>query len=165
MTGSAFTTPYWFGRTESVVLHLKTMNLDDPDGQCGMAAYLRFVEKLIVVGFGGGMLPLYYALYMTVHPQFVFWYVLTPSTEFLILFVLVLRLVRNIYRIREEYDSVRQKIGPWSVQNSAKIPPDPTIGFLGSQWWNLPASVVAVLTLGWVVLDFLGVRSVLFPTK
>lgn len=76
----------------------------------------------------------------------------------IIILLIIVRLIRNavILRFLCREILVNQKHGA-----TDQVPIDPTIDFLGKDWWKLPATISVSLASIWVLLELMGLSKIL----
>jgi len=137
-------------------------NLDPlaPDGKFGAERYVEFLQT--------------WTLWLILAPSalgiFFFRYVVEMETVFspvrllygcgigIVILFIVVRLITNaiILRFRCRDALVDQKLG-----EADRVPIDPTISFLGTDWWKLPAMITVSLTSIWALLEFIGLSKII----
>ena len=160
-TAFALTIAYCTTRSK----HLPTaLDFDDITGHCGVGPLVTFLEKWSSLGLLLGLLPLLVILNAAAVNQddFDITYALTPSVELCVIVFLIYRLITNARLIRHRYTSqVSQAGASYAEIRAMELPADPTLGFLGTHWWKLPAAVSAVVAIAMYVADWLGIRAAL----
>ncbi len=75
-----------------------------------------------------------------------------------IITLIVVKLIRNAIILRFRcYDALSGK----AFTEGDKQPTDPTISFLGTEWWKLPAAISVALASIWVLLRWLGMSKII----
>jgi len=83
---------------------------------------------------------------------------LAPVAAALVLTALLVgRLVTNAIRLRAAYHkAIAATATTWDPDEARKWPPDPTIPFIGENWWKLPATFAAIAFALWQILEWTG---------
>lgn len=134
------------------------LELDNPDGTCGVGAYVSFLHTWTILTFAFAIGPAilwirFLRVDVSSHPGY-----LAPVGAALVLTgLLVGRLVNNAIRLRAEYhEAIAYSARTWDPDEAKKQPPDPTISFIGENWWKLPATLGAIVLALWQILEWTG---------
>jgi hypothetical protein len=73
--------------------------------------------------------------------------------------ILVGRTIWRAVSIKILYWSSVEKLDKKWKEIKEDIPPDPTISFLGENWWSLPASLTGVFAALWVLIKVTGLET------
>ena len=144
--------------------HIPDVRLMHPDGLCGVGEYINRLRKWTLLGSLAVVLPLiiWLKIVMQKHGGFSVGYLLTPTIEITGVLFLILKMAINAMKIRARYYAERTKLGnDWAEVASKKPPPDPTLSFVGTEWWKLPTVVYPVLASGWFLAEMLGVAQII----
>jgi hypothetical protein len=76
----------------------------------------------------------------------------------IVISLIVVRLVTNAVILRMR---CREAIVDWNRGEAEKVPVDPTISFLGTDWWKLPAMIGVSLASIWALLEFTGLSKLI----
>lgn len=143
----------------------KEVELDNPDGHCGVGRYVHLFQKWTFIGLVAAFIPIVWWLHViTTSPaSFEKGYLITPASSLTVVAYLVFRGVRKAYLLRRKYqEACTKKMGTsWSAQKAKNLPPDPTREFIGEKWWKLPAVVTAAITAALFALRLIGVMDFL----
>jgi len=133
------------------------LDLDAPDGSCGVGDYVLFVQTWalsILIFLLLGIIGWIDLTFSTEH--FSAAYALPPAMLTLAALVVASRLTWNAVCIRLQYQRLVRSLAPtWSQIQKNKPVADPTNSFLGDQWWKLPATIIGALTALWAVANWL----------
>ena len=70
------------------------------------------------------------------------------------------RMIWNAIQVRLLYRRSLKALGStWAQIRDADAPPDPTVPFLGDNWWKLPAILLGGASSLWLMVDALGIRE------
>jgi hypothetical protein len=152
---------YCLGRKENVPARL---DLTHPDGMSGVGLYVRFLHlwTMLVLGiplvitigwvrFADGGQTSFDSIYLAP--------VLAGAATNLLLGG---RLVRNALILRHRYEDERAMLGTtWAEVGAKKPAPDPTVAFLGENWWRLPATFAGMFAGLWAVLEWARVAQII----
>lgn len=130
------------------------------DGKFGAGRYVEFLQTwtlwLILVPATLGIVWMRYVVEK--EPRFSsarLLYVIGPGV---IITLIVVKLIRNAIILRFRcYDSLSEE----AFKERDKQPTDPTISFLGTEWWKLPATISVALASIWVLLGWLGMSKII----
>lgn len=133
--------------------YLPKLERDASDGAWGVGDYILFAQTWSLLIFILILMP------VLVWGSLVIGYVsiiyLLPSTGTLIAAIAVAaRFTLRAIKIRLLYQQEMRSLGSWTQIRSLDPPPDPTSVFLGDQWWNLPATIVATITAFWAFIEW-----------
>lgn len=130
------------------------------DGKFGVERYVEFLQT--------------WTLWLILAPSalgiFLFRYVVEMESVFspvrllygcgvgIVILLVIVRLITNaiILRFRCRDALTDQKFG-----KEDRVPVDPTISFLGTEWWKLPATITVSLTTIWALLEFIGLSKII----
>lgn len=135
-----------------------------PDGQCGVGDYVSFAHLWTILAFVVGIgLGIGWIRYMSSgSATFASYYLIPFAAGDLLVATLAGRLVHNAMLLRGYYRaSIRRLAGTWSDVAALKPAPDPTIPFIGENWWKLPATAGALVVAIWQVLEWTGASRVI----
>jgi hypothetical protein len=76
----------------------------------------------------------------------------------LIIALIVVKLIRNAIILRFK---CRKAVAGKGLGETRKEPADPTIAFLGTEWWKLPATITVSLASIWALLEWAGVAKII----
>lgn len=137
-------------------------NLDPlaPDGKLGAERYVEFLQT--------------WTLWLILAPSalgiFIFRYVLEMETVFsparllygcgigIVIFFIVVRLITNAIILRFRF---RDALVDHKPEDADRVLIDPTISFLGTDWWKLPATITVSLASIWALLEFIGLSKII----
>ncbi len=137
-------------------------NLDPlaPDGKFGAERYVEFLQA--------------WTLWLILAPSalgiFFFRYVVEMETAFspvrllygfgigIVILFIVVRLITNAVIVKFR---CRDALVDHKPDEAYSIPVDPTISFLGTDWWKLPATITVSLTSIWALLEFIGLSNII----
>jgi len=137
--------------------------LPDPsarDGKFGGERYVEFLQTwtlwLILAPSTLGIFLFRYVVEM--EKVFSFVRLLYGLGVGIMTLLIVVRLITNavILRFRCREALVDQKLG-----EADRVPIDPTISFLGTDWWKLPATISVSLASIWALLEFMGLSKLI----
>jgi hypothetical protein len=138
---------------------IPAVNPEDPRGDCGVGSYVTFLHVWTMIGAVIAVTPVVFWLrYLRTAP-------LAPANIYLVpaffglgvVLIVGYRLVRNAVYIRQDYRDALTELGTTTVEVDGKKPaPDPTIPFIGEDWWKLPTLVGGGLVAAWVFLEWTG---------
>lgn len=134
------------------------------DGQCGVGDYVSFLHSWTILAFALGLAPtVLWIRYMSAPgASFVFAYLIPVIAGQLLIATLAARLVYNATVLRRRYrDAIQRLASTWAEIEVVKPAPDPTIPFIGENWWKLPATLGALLLAIWQVLEWTGASRVI----
>lgn len=133
------------------------LTLDAPDGAWGVGDYVLFAQTWSLLIFIFLLVPtLLWTKSKLAIPSFPLLYLL-PSFGLLVgAGIMAGRFVWQAIQLRLMYQQELQSLGSWSKIQTVSPPPDPTSGFLGAQWWSLPAAILATIATFWVAIDWSG---------
>jgi hypothetical protein len=134
------------------------------DGQGGVGDYVSFLHIWTILAFALGLAPTVLWIRHMSAPgaSFVFAYLIPVIAGQLLIATLAARLVYNATVLRGRYRDAIQRIAPtWAEIEAVKPAPDPTIPFIGENWWKLPATLGALLLAIWQVLEWTGASRVI----
>lgn len=137
------------------------------DGQCGVGDYVSFLHVWTILAFAVGLVPTVLWIRHMSAPDtpFVFAYLVPIIAGQLVIATLAARLVYNAILLRGLYRAAIQRIATtWAEIERVKPAPDPTIPFVGENWWRLPATLGALLLVIWQVLELTGASRVILST-
>lgn len=132
-------------------------NLPDPDplaedGKFGAGRYVQFLQTwtlwLILAPSTLGIIWIRYVIEM--EPQFSPARLLHGAGVGVLITIIVYRLIRNAIILRFKCE---KKLQEKKSKAQDKPPTDPTIAFIGSEWWKLPATVTTTLAVIWGLLE------------
>ena len=87
-------------------------------------------------------------------------YLMPVFVSVILTVALVARLVRNGVELRVRYRAALAELGKtWTEIDALKPAPDPTIAFIGADWWKLPATLGSLAFAAWGVLEWTGASS------
>lgn len=134
------------------------MSADAKDGAWGVGSYVLFLQTwATLAAFLLLIPPLLWIQFAAVAHQISAIYFLPLATLLGVVAIVDYRLIRNAVCIRLLYSEEMEKLGTtWSEIQSHNPPGDPTKNFLGEQWWSLPAIILSILGLLWIVVEWLG---------
>jgi hypothetical protein len=128
------------------------------DGKFGAERYVEFLQTwtlwLILAPSALGI----FLLRHIVKIEKVFSYVrlLYGLGVAIIIFMIVVRLITNAIILRFR---CREALLDKKIKKADKVPVDPTISFLGMDWWKLPATIGVSLASIWAILEFMGLSK------
>jgi hypothetical protein len=137
------------------------------DGQCGVGDYVSFLHIWTILAFALGLAPTVLWIRHMSAPgaSFVFAYLIPVIAGQLLIAILAARLVYNATVLRGRYrDAIQRIASTWAEIEAVKPAPDPTIPFIGENWWKLPATLGALLLAIWQVLEWTGASRVILGT-
>ena len=145
--------------------YVPKVRLFSPDGKCGVAKYVSFVQRWTIIGMTAAFIPMIFWLRHLLESQmeFKYIYLLTILSSLAVVFFLVLRGIRCGYELRNKYEKAKEsEMGlSWSSELETKIPEDPTHEFIGDKWWKLPAAVSVVIGSAWLLIRYLGIERLI----
>ena len=144
--------------------HIPELNILSSKGDCGVGSYISLVKKWTFIGSLAVLIPLVIWIRIVIenHGGFSLGYLITPVFMMIGVYYLITRFVRNAFKIRQQYVEERSKLGEsWPEIADQKLPPDPTLSYIGTEWWKLPTVVFPVLAGVWFFAEMLGVAKVL----
>jgi hypothetical protein len=131
----------------------------NPRGDCGVGSYVTFLHGWTMIGAMIALIPVVLWLrYVRTAPLEHGSVYLMPAVFGLgVVCLLDYRLVRNAIVLRERYRTELTKLGATTaaVENE-KPAPDPTISFIGEDWWKLPSLLGGILFAVWAILEWTG---------
>jgi hypothetical protein len=131
-----------------------------PDGKFGAGRYVEFLQTwtlwLILAPSALGIIWIRYVVEM--ESQFSPARLLHATGVGVLITLIVIRLIRNAIILRFRCNEAFQRI---KHKPKDKLPADPTIAFIGTTWWKLPATVSAALASIWVLLEGLGIAKII----
>jgi len=136
------------------------LNPDAPDGAWGAGDYILFAQTWSVLGFILILAPilLWFGLVIGYAPIV---YLLSPAGVLIVAVAVAARFLRHAIKIRLSYQQTLRSLGSWSKIKALGLPPDPTVGFLGAQWWNLPATILATVATFWALIQWTSLGELL----
>ncbi|HEX7940298.1 MAG TPA: hypothetical protein VF488_00755 [Gemmatimonadaceae bacterium] len=136
------------------------------DGECGVGHYITFLHTWTILAFAFGIVPaILWIRYMSAGAQFTVGYLVPVAGGLAIVSALTGRLIYNAALIRKRYRAAIEDMGKtWGEVLDGKPAPDPTIAFIGENWWKLPATVGALLLAIWQVLEWTGAARIIVAT-
>jgi len=136
------------------------LNPDAPDGAWGAGDYILFAQTWSVLGFILILAPilLWFGLVIGYVPIV---YLLSPAGVLIVAVAVAARFLRHAIKIRLLYQQTLRSLGSWSKIKALGLPPDPTVGFLGAQWWNLPATILATVATFWALIQWTSLGELL----
>ncbi|OPX93943.1 MAG: hypothetical protein A4E62_02909 [Syntrophorhabdus sp. PtaU1.Bin002] len=156
VAAAPFTTLWRLSRTE----YIPDPAWQAKDGKFGAERYVEFLQT--------------WALWLILAPSalgiFLFRYAAAMENVFspvrllygvgvgIVIFLIVIRLIRNAVILRFK---CRQVLANHDTGKTDRPPVDPTIGFLGTDWWKLPATISVSLASLWALLEFLGLSKII----
>jgi hypothetical protein len=139
------------------------LNSADKDGQWGVGRYVSFLQAWSNLSLALFALPasLWLRAYRDdLHLQLP--YLLTGAALFAAVLIVIGRFIRNAIKLRQAYKKKVLEAGKdWHQIQEAKLPPDPTIDFIGENWWKLPAVISSIFALSWLIATQVGVSDFL----
>jgi hypothetical protein len=134
-----------------------TLDAQATDGCWGVGNYVLFLQTwslaIFIFVITGSVL---YIDISATAGRFAIAYAAPPMLLAVCAAVVGSRLVWNGIGIRLSYQNQLESLGrKWPDIQAQKPPPDPTIGFLGDNWWKLPATIFAALTALWTLTQLL----------
>ena len=143
----------------------KSLDFQSPYGSCGVGSYVLFLQTWSVLIFIFVILgSVVYIDIDSIAGRFSFWYAVPPALLMACAFLVGSRLVWNGVCIRLEYQKQLISLGRTRDIQALKLPPDPTIGFLGDNWWKLPATIIGAFTVMWTIAQIL-LRHDIFSSR
>ena len=139
----------------------KTLDPSHVDGRWGMEGYLLFVQTWAYLPLFCVVLPTCVSLAMLRDVPGVTTAYLVPAL-LLVANVAVVsgRMIWNAIQVRLLYRRSLKALGStWAQIRDADAPPDPTVPFLGDNWWKLPAILLGGASSLWLMVDALGIRE------
>jgi hypothetical protein len=152
--------------------YIPELDLSDSDRAWGLRQYIDFLKKWSFVVLAAAVLifvPYLKCLVWIQTKDFNAWYLLTPLSYLGAAGWLIGRAIFTAYQVRRQYYEARRKNDDERAtqtsdsripEKTTDLPPDPTLGFLGENPWQLPAGIVAVLFGAWIVIEQLGLSSI-----
>jgi hypothetical protein len=137
------------------------------DGQCGVGDYVSFLHIWTILACALGLVPTVLWIRHMSAPgtSFVFAYLIPVIAGQLLIATLAARLVYNATVLRRRYrDAIQRIASTWAEIEAVKPAPDPTIPFIGENWWKLPATLGALLLAIWQVLEWTGASRAILGT-
>jgi len=136
------------------------LNPDAPDGAWGAGDYILFAQTWSVLVFILILAPilLWFGLVIGNVPIV---YLLPPAGVLIVALAVAVRFLRHAIKIRLLYQQTLRSLGSWSKIKALGLPPDPTVGFLGAQWWNLPATILATVATFWALIQWTSLGELL----
>ena len=159
----AFSVPVTFFYCASDKAYLPKVDLHNPRGDCGVGEYLSTAEHRTLVGSVTTFVPvvLWIRSITGMSGDISPGHLLTPLLIVLGALYLLVRQILCVVEIRKQYYQKVAALGKdWETVASIKVPPDPTLGFIGKEWWRLPTVVYPVVGGVWFFAEFLGVADV-----
>lgn len=141
----------------------QTLDVSAKDGRWGVGSYVLFLQTWSISTFVFLFVPT--ALWLRVlldSPRLSLPYLIPTIVLIAAALLVVVRMVMNAFAVRRAYrDAVASSGATWLEIQSAKLPPDPTIDFLGEHWWNLPAIVLGAASALWLIFQMAGVSALI----
>jgi hypothetical protein len=138
-----------------------TLDPTNKDGRWGVGGYLLFLQTWATLSLVFSVLPV--ALWLRSvrnDARISRTYLLTSTVLFVSGLVISGRMVRNAIAIRTTYQTQVSEMGAtWQQIQEKKLPPDPTINFLGEHWWKLPTVILGMFAFLWLILEQVGVAD------
>ena len=130
------------------------------DGKFGAGRYVEFLQTwtlwLILAPATLGIFWVRYVVEM--EPRFSSARLLHGIGVGVIITLIVVKLIRNAIILRFRcYEALSDK----EYKEGDKQPTDPTINFLGTEWWKLPATISVALASIWALLEWLGIAKII----
>jgi hypothetical protein len=124
----------------------------------GAGRYVELLQTwtlwLILASTALGIIWIRYMIEM--EPEFSPARLLHAAGEGLLIILIVIRLIRNAIILRFRCNEAFQ-----GVKSEDKLPVDPTIAFIKTAWWKLPATISSAITFIWLVLEKLGFAKII----
>lgn len=156
VASTPFTTLWCLSRRD----HIPHPDTSARDGKFGAERYVEFLQTwtlwLIIAPSIIGIFLFRYVVEM--EKVFSFVRLLYGLGVGIMILLIVVRLISNavILRFRCREDLVGQKI-----DEADRVPIDPTISFLGTDWWKLPATISVSIASIWGLLEFMGLSKLI----
>jgi hypothetical protein len=136
----------------------------DPEGECGVGGYVTFLHTWTIIAVALLLVPAVVLIRVASAEQE--WsqpvYLVPPIAGAVLTGVLVYRLVRNAIVLRLRYSRALGSLAAtWDEVQKLKPAPDPTIPFIGENWWKLPATLGSLFVALWGVLEWTGAAKAL----
>lgn len=129
-----------------------------PDMKFGAGRYVEFLQTwtlwLILAPTALGIIWVRYVIEM--EPEFSSARLLHASVEVVLIIMIVFRLIRNAIILRFRCNEAFQRL-----KSEDKLPVDPTIAFIGTAWWKLPATISTALAFIWLILEKLELAEII----
>lgn len=125
------------------------------DGNFGAGRYVQFLQTwtLWLILFPSALGIIWFRYTIEMEPQFSPARLLHGTGVVALIAIIVYRLIKNAIILRFQCeDELHQK----KYKAKDKLPTDPTIAFLGTAWWKLPATVATAFAVIWALLEGMG---------
>jgi hypothetical protein len=140
--------------------HIPPPDLSARDGKFGAERYVEFLQTwtlwLILAPSALGIAWVQYINKM--EKVFSPAHLLHGLGVGLIIALIVVKLIRNAIILRFK---CREAVAGKELGETRKEPTDPTIAFLGAEWWKLPATITVSLASIWALLEWAGVAKII----
>jgi hypothetical protein len=156
--GLVAATPFTMLWCLSRKIYIPEPNPDAPDRKFGAERYVEFIQTwtlwLILAPSTLGILWLRYIGKSAIN--FAHAYLLHGLGVGLIIVIIIVKLIRNAIMLRFSCSEIMLKR---EYNGIDRLPKDPTIDFLGTEWWKLPATIGVSLAAIWAILEGLGITK------
>ena len=142
--------------------YLPNVDIYSPEGDCGVGNYISKVKKWTILGSAVLLLPLVAWIRILIDMQggLSLWYLLTPIIIILLTFFIIIRQIRSVIKLRNNYIIARSSLGTnWQDIANLNIPPDPTLSYIGLDLWKFPTVIYPLLAGLWFLAEILGVAG------
>ncbi|HEX7837505.1 MAG TPA: hypothetical protein VF469_08590 [Kofleriaceae bacterium] len=134
------------------------------DGECGVGAYVAFLHIWTILVFAIAIVPgiLWIRFANAGQASFQPGYLIPVAVALALAAAVVARFVANASVLRARYRKAIGTLGEtWADVEGKKLAPDPTIAFIGENWWRLPATLGTMLLALWQILEWTGAARVI----
>jgi len=137
-------------------------SLTESTTQKRFGQYVSFMQVWTTISIG--IVALFSILFLkwsaSQQDQFEEKYLIIGLCAWGILFFLICRMIRNALIIRNQYQAA--VFGRYNrIEEIKGIMPDPTIPFIGENWWKLPATFLGILSGVWAIFQLTGVSNII----
>ena len=155
---------YLFEIYQNLDSSIRYLVLSSTDGTCGVGGYIEKLQKWTTIGPIVIFVPIVFWIRFVISQQggLSFGYLISAVFIGVFLMVLIGRVIRNVLIIRIDYSKNYQASGKnFEEISQKKIPPDPTLVFISTEWWKLPTIIYPVITSIWFFVELSGIAPYL----